>query len=212
MRRRHATALAAIGLGLLLAGAAQAREMGMGELEFRNSCAQCHGLSGKGDGPVAQYLTPPPADLTTLQKDNGGVFPVSRVYAVIDGTGAEGAHGERAMPIWGDRYAAGMSQEVDPQGVTGPFTSEEIQALVRTRILSLVEYISTLQSKCCRSDPAPAPAGLGGDVVFGVGRCRRRLAVALPDVSNNAVGTRRVRQLAPENPQSGCSLGRAANP
>lgn len=147
MRKHHATALAAIGLGLLLAGPAQAQKMGMGELEFRNSCAHCHGLSGKGDGPVAQYLTPPPADLTTLQKDNGGVFPVSRVYAVIDGTGVEGAHGERAMPIWGDRYASGMSQEVDPQGVAGSLSPEEIQALVRTRILSLIEYISTLQSE-----------------------------------------------------------------
>ena len=148
MRKHHVTALAAIGVGLMIAGAAQAQEeMGMGELEFRNSCAQCHGLTAKGDGPVAQYLTTRPADLTTLQKDNGGVFPVSRVYAVIDGTGPEGAHGERAMPIWGDRYAAGMSQEVDPDAVMGRFSQQETDAFVRTRILSLIEYISTLQTE-----------------------------------------------------------------
>lgn len=32
---------------------------------YRTNCVSCHGTKGKGDGPVAAHLTPPPADLTS---------------------------------------------------------------------------------------------------------------------------------------------------
>ncbi|MGD9852264.1 MAG: cytochrome c [Nitrospirales bacterium] len=32
---------------------------------YRTNCVSCHGTKGKGDGPVAVHLTPPPADLTS---------------------------------------------------------------------------------------------------------------------------------------------------
>jgi mono/diheme cytochrome c family protein len=148
MGRLHGLALTTVAFGVLIAGDAQSqRQTSMGELEFRNSCAQCHGLSGKGDGPVASSLTTSPSDLTTLQKDNGGIFPVNRVYSLIDGRAAVGAHGTREMPIWGARYSGGMSEEVDPEGTEGPFSQMEIEMFVRMRILSLIEYISTLQTE-----------------------------------------------------------------
>ncbi|MGH7523958.1 MAG: c-type cytochrome, partial [Gemmatimonadales bacterium] len=31
---------------------------------FQRECSSCHGTSGRGDGPAARSLTPPPADLT----------------------------------------------------------------------------------------------------------------------------------------------------
>jgi cytochrome c551/c552 len=31
---------------------------------FRDTCSMCHGISGKGDGPMAQNLTPKPRDYT----------------------------------------------------------------------------------------------------------------------------------------------------
>jgi mono/diheme cytochrome c family protein len=112
-----------------------------GRQEFLRSCASCHGISGKGDGPVAKSLRTAPPDLTKLSEANNGVFPVSRVYEVIDGRIERLVHGSRDMPVWGERYMQGMiSRE------TREFTSKELaEASVRTRILALVEYISTLQ-------------------------------------------------------------------
>ncbi|MGZ5232724.1 MAG: c-type cytochrome [Burkholderiales bacterium] len=112
-----------------------------GRQEFLRSCAPCHGISGKGDGPVAKSLRTPPPDLTKLSEANNGVFPVSRVYEVIDGRIERLVHGSRDMPVWGERYMQGMINRDSEQ-----FTSKELaEAFVRARILALVEYISTLQ-------------------------------------------------------------------
>jgi mono/diheme cytochrome c family protein len=39
---------------------------GKGEEIYRLYCLNCHGARGRGDGPVAESLTPRPADLTTV--------------------------------------------------------------------------------------------------------------------------------------------------
>ena len=112
-----------------------------GRNEFLRSCASCHGVSGKGDGPVAKSLSSPPSDLTRLSEANNGVFPVSRVHEVIDGRIERLVHGTRDMPVWGDRY---MREMTSPE--SGGWVSKEWdEAIVRRRILALVEYISTLQ-------------------------------------------------------------------
>lgn len=36
-----------------------------GERVYRTNCLNCHGTKGQGDGPVADSLTPRPADLTS---------------------------------------------------------------------------------------------------------------------------------------------------
>ena len=38
--------------------------------EFIQSCASCHGVKGRGDGPVAKSLAKAPADLTKLSQKN----------------------------------------------------------------------------------------------------------------------------------------------
>ncbi len=109
-----------------------------GRLEFENSCAACHGMTGKGMGPFSDSLKRSPPDLTMLAKRNGGVLPLSRIYATIEG--AEGSHGTREMPIWGRRYrieAAAYHADVD--------YNESL--FVRNRILSLVDYLNRIQDK-----------------------------------------------------------------
>ncbi|MFA9474015.1 MAG: cytochrome c [Filomicrobium sp.] len=115
----------------------------LGEFEYRNSCVQCHGTSGEGDGPVAQFLTKPASDLTVLQKNNGGIFPVGRVYAIIEGTEDVLVHGPREMPVWGDRFRARPLRDED----AGFSSDEDTREYAKARILALIEYLSTMQSK-----------------------------------------------------------------
>ena len=129
------SALAAVGSANVVY--AQASEFGKDE--YVRSCAACHGVTGKGDGPAAKSLNRPPADLTKLAKDNNGVFPVSRVYDVIDGRIEVIAHGTRDMPVWGETYAF----ELKYSG--SPLSKAIIETTIRLRMLALIDYISTLQ-------------------------------------------------------------------
>jgi hypothetical protein len=119
-------------------GLAQEQEViEVGKREFQHSCATCHGATAKGDGPSASTLNVKPADLTRLSKKHGGVFLFWRVYEKINGRDEDviRGHGTREMPIWGERFHF----ERD--------ASEERQAGVRGRILSLVFYLQSIQEK-----------------------------------------------------------------
>jgi mono/diheme cytochrome c family protein len=120
--------------------AAFAQDYTLGQAEYMNSCAQCHGASGLGDGVIAGMLNTRVPDLTQLQNDNGGVFPVTALYGLIDGTDASGIHGSRDMPAWGMRYSFDA-----PEMLGWDYSEADQQAFVRARILALIEYIATLQ-------------------------------------------------------------------
>jgi hypothetical protein len=79
-------------------------------------------------------------DLTTLVKNNGGVFPVARVYNVIDGREEIKAHGTREMPIWGKHLTFRAAPQYDDYG----YQPEEF---VRARILAVIDYLYRLQAK-----------------------------------------------------------------
>ncbi|MEZ0099897.1 mono/diheme cytochrome c family protein [Bradyrhizobium elkanii] len=89
------------GLTAGFAAAAYAEDADVGKAEFQASCASCHGVDGKGKGPVAGQLKVPPADLTALAKNNNGVFPITAVYEAIDGRRTISAHGTHEMPDLG---------------------------------------------------------------------------------------------------------------
>ncbi len=141
MTKKFAQWIALLSLGVGMAGAASAANMSLGEFEYRNSCAQCHGPDAKGEGPVTAFLRNLPPDLTMLQKNNDGVFPFANVYAVIDGTAQVDVHG-RDMPLWGNRYRQRV--ESDPEG---DFSPADTEVYVRTRILALIDYLATMQAK-----------------------------------------------------------------
>jgi mono/diheme cytochrome c family protein len=127
------TIAACVGLGL---NAAAAQEMSYGQAEYLNSCAVCHGVDGKGNGPLRDLLMKRPADLTRLSRRNGGTFPYSRVFATIDGRYAVPSHGDREMPVWGREFLEEDAKTYGPSG--GEVVTTE-------RIHNLAGYIETLQ-------------------------------------------------------------------
>jgi len=116
----------------------------LGKFEFQSHCAACHGVQGLGDGPIADLLKSPPANLTTISKSNGGVFPAIEVYQVIDGRRGLRAHGTTEMPIWGDRYMVETESDLIKRNIPH---DQNIEAIVHGRILSLVYYIQSIQEK-----------------------------------------------------------------
>lgn len=137
---RSATLLVA----LVASGSVLAQGAGdPGKREFNSNCATCHGLSGKGDGPMQAVLSVKPADLTTIARKNNGVFPVARLRTVIDGRMEVNSHGSRTMPVWGDDYSE-QAGTAWPNHMDVPYNPE---IFVRSRIMALVDYIARLQEK-----------------------------------------------------------------
>ena len=128
-----ATLVAAVCTLLGVAFAAETVSASGGQRTFKVYCANCHGATARGDGPVASSLTVPPSDLTGLAARNGGAFPADQVTEKIDGRDEVKAHGPRDMPVWGDAL-------VWPEEDT-PARREQ----VRRRIGELVEYLRSLQ-------------------------------------------------------------------
>lgn len=134
-----AFALVSLTISASAAAQAPAQNADMGKREFEANCAACHGVTGKGNGPITDLLKKSPPDLTLLAKNNGGVLPVARLYEVIDGSAVAG-HGTREMPVWGTEYkrrAAEYYADV-------PYNPE---VYVRARILALIDYLNRLQAK-----------------------------------------------------------------
>ena len=132
------TAAVIIGLG----SPTWAQVFDAGQAEYRSSCATCHGIDGKGKGPISAELRMPPPDLTVLAKKNNSVFPFSSVYELIDGRKVIIAHGTRDMPVWGWRF--GPTQEEQSLRHFFPIDAEYV---VRMRILAVIDYLNRIQEK-----------------------------------------------------------------
>jgi mono/diheme cytochrome c family protein len=140
MRTARKTWLIPVLMALALPTAVLAQtKVDLGKVEYDANCAICHGASGKGGGPYVELLKRSPTDLTTLQKRNGGIFPMARVYETIEGGGVA-EHGTRDMPIWGREYSIKAAQYYMD-------VNYNQEAFVRARILALAEYLSRLQVK-----------------------------------------------------------------
>ena len=96
---------------------------------YKNYCAACHGVQGKGDGQVARFLKGPPADLSTLAQRNNGRFPADRVAATLRSGTDSGVHGTSDMPIW------------------GPVFQSRGKDVAQTRIRNLTKFVESLQQK-----------------------------------------------------------------
>lgn len=122
-----------------VSGQTKPERVDVGKREFESKCASCHGVEAKGNGVLRPFLTKSPPDLTVAARNNGGVFPMDRLYQVID-KGTVGAHGTSDMPVWGRTYRMGAAE------YHGDVNYDE-SAYVRARVLALLEYINRLQVK-----------------------------------------------------------------
>ncbi len=115
---------------LMISAPAIALAADVGKREYDAACAVCHGVTGKGDGPLKEELKSSAPDLTALARNNNGVFPFDRVYQLIDGRQEIKSHGPREMPVWGNSFRL---HDTDPPA--------------RSRILAITEYLYRLQDK-----------------------------------------------------------------
>jgi len=113
-------------------GSGWPRTVDFGEMAYRTSCADCHGIDGKGNGPMAAGLKAKPTDLTIEAKNNNGEFPVDPVYNIIDGRKPNAASTPRHMPVWGQAF---LSFGPDSQGIP------------RNRISAIIDYLQRIQAK-----------------------------------------------------------------
>jgi mono/diheme cytochrome c family protein len=144
-RTAWSAALAGLALGTWagpVAALDEATLIKLGETEYMSQCASCHGAKGQGDGPVASVLTKKPADLTRITERYSGSFPTDAMQQFIDGRNMINPHGDRGMPVWGDRYfqAASESAQTVPHDV-------DAQALTYGRISALVRYLESIQAQ-----------------------------------------------------------------
>jgi mono/diheme cytochrome c family protein len=99
---------------------------------YKAYCAVCHGIHGKGDGPMAPLLKIRPPDLTEIAQHNDGTFPREAVEKIISGeTPRAKGHGPREMPVWGPLFSQ-IAWDQD---------------LGRVRVYNLATYIAGMQSK-----------------------------------------------------------------
>jgi mono/diheme cytochrome c family protein len=103
-----------------------------GAYAYRTHCASCHGVDGKGEGPLAENLRFHPPDLTLIARRNGGEYPAEMVYRIVDGRKPLPGHGGPDMPIWGDAFRDAETGYED--------------AKARERIRAVVDHLRTLQA------------------------------------------------------------------
>jgi mono/diheme cytochrome c family protein len=122
--------------GVLLAGAPTANATAdAGKMYYKQYCASCHGVSGKGDGPMAAALKAKTPDLTQLAKKNGGKFPYMDILDIIDGANPLPSHGGKEMPAWGETFQSDTAGDAMQQ------------AMVRGRLMLLTDYLRSIQEK-----------------------------------------------------------------
>lgn len=100
---------------------------------YQRFCASCHGLDGRGDGPVASSLAVEVPDLTRFSRRHGEYFDRALVERIIDGRHVIAAHGTRTMPVWGEDLS---------RAYLGDSNAERAARLV---IVRLADYVWQLQ-------------------------------------------------------------------
>ena len=127
----------ALALAVVVTGAS-AQDADIGRSLYHTHCATCHGLEGRGDGPMSGVLLIKPVNLTELTAANGGTFPLERVVKRIDGRDPLVSHGS-PMPVYGD-YFEGIFDV--------PIKTPAGQPVLTSRpVVNLVAYLLEIQKQ-----------------------------------------------------------------
>ncbi len=90
---------------LLAPAAALAGDAAAGKVKYDMFCASCHGPTGKGDGPVAVAIQPPPRDFSTgafkYDTDDSGEPGSDTDLKNVIANGAAKYGGNLMMAPWG---------------------------------------------------------------------------------------------------------------
>lgn len=121
----------------VLAAPALAQEALPGKELFFQHCATCHGINADGKGPMAGVLVIKPANLTRLNVENDGEFPLTTVIKRIDGREPLVSHGS-PMPVYG-YFFEGSNIKLKTEAGQKIRTSQPI--------VDLVEWIKSVQIK-----------------------------------------------------------------
>jgi hypothetical protein len=73
--------------------------------------------------------------MTTIAKRHKGVYPLDDVMTTIDGRRIVRGHGDRDMPVWGEKF------HTEAKGTKYP----ELTTLLKAK--TIAEYVGTLQIK-----------------------------------------------------------------
>lgn len=101
---------------------------------YQTFCSSCHGLTGRGDGPLVPLLRGGAPDLTRIAERSGGKFPSAQIREIVDGRHALNAHGTSQMPVWGFEFYSGEG------------TEQSARAQADRTITRLVDYLKTIQA------------------------------------------------------------------
>lgn len=111
-----------------------AQDAAIGAELYETHCAVCHGLEGRGKGPLAPALLLQPPSLRDLVKRHGG-FPMTRVITRIDGRDPLVSHGS-PMPVYGPFF----------EGDDTALKTDSGQPILTSRpIADLVAYLKGIQ-------------------------------------------------------------------
>ena len=122
-------------VGVALGCVDRSTDEAKGAVLYRRYCTSCHGISGRGDGPLAASLRTPPKDLSALARNAGGKFPEAEVMLTIDGRRAVAEHGPRDMPVWGAIFQ--QEHVGEPFAIYGSILDAR----------ALADYLRTLQKE-----------------------------------------------------------------
>ena len=104
-----------------------------GRASYQQFCAACHGLNGKGGGPVASLLLEAPADVTQISRRRNGAFPQADLEALL--LARSRASLPQAMPrhmiLFGPIF---LSMDSDP-------------AFARAQVAELLTFIESMQEE-----------------------------------------------------------------